>query len=169
MKRKSIAGLIAIAAVAAVIMFSGCIEEETPVSTPISSPIPTPSLSPILSNEDTAFINFCIDAFDGIDEQRDKLIDGMLRKNNVIIRIEAANLETLAEIYIEDLEQFDVSEKMLPSKIMMWGILDETRLGALHTKIGAENLDAEEIKKGGKHFENSTKYMEVATELIENL
>lgn len=46
MKRKSIAGLIAIAAVAAVVMFSGCVEEEAPVSTPIPSPTPTPAVTP---------------------------------------------------------------------------------------------------------------------------
>lgn len=46
MKRKSIAGLIAIVAVAAVVMFSGCVEEEAPVSTPIPSPTPTPAVTP---------------------------------------------------------------------------------------------------------------------------
>ena len=169
MKKQTIITLTAIVAVLVVAMLAGCVEEKAPVSAPISSHTSTPSSSPNLSKEDTAFINFAIATLNGIDEQRDKLNDGILRQNNVIIKIEAANLETLAEIYMADLEQFDVSEKVLPNKIMMWSILDETRLGALHIKIGAENLDAEEIKRGSKHFENSTKYMEVATELIENL
>ena len=44
MKRKTIAGLIVIAILAAVVMFAGCVEDETLAPTP--SPTPTPSPEP---------------------------------------------------------------------------------------------------------------------------
>ena len=49
MKKKNIAGLIAIVAIIAVVMFVGCAEKEEapmPTSTPTSSPSPTPSPTP---------------------------------------------------------------------------------------------------------------------------
>jgi len=48
MKEKNIAGLIAIIAVVAVVMFAGCVEEEGLVSTPtpMITPLPTATLSP---------------------------------------------------------------------------------------------------------------------------
>jgi hypothetical protein len=48
MKRKNLVGLIAIVAITAVVLFAGCVEEETPVptpsptATPIQNPTPTP-------------------------------------------------------------------------------------------------------------------------------
>ena len=49
-KRKSVVGLVAIVAIVVMVMFTGCIEEEAPVSTPTPSPTPittvTPSPSP---------------------------------------------------------------------------------------------------------------------------
>lgn len=53
MKRKNIAGLIALLSIAAVVMFVGCVEKEapaptpTPVTTPIYTPEPTVTPSPI--------------------------------------------------------------------------------------------------------------------------
>jgi len=44
MKKKTIAGLIAIVAIVAAVIFAGCIEEETPVSIPTPTPVsPTSS------------------------------------------------------------------------------------------------------------------------------
>jgi len=42
MKKKTMVGLIAIAAIAAAVMFAGCVEEETPVSTPMPTATPYP-------------------------------------------------------------------------------------------------------------------------------
>ena len=50
MKRKNIVGLIAIVAIVAIAMFSGCVEEEattpTPTSVPTSAPTSTPEITP---------------------------------------------------------------------------------------------------------------------------
>ncbi len=47
MKKKTTAGLIAIVTIATIAMFTGCIEEETPVSTP--TPVAASSSAPQLS------------------------------------------------------------------------------------------------------------------------
>ena len=44
MKKKSITGLIAIVAIAAILIFSGCIEEKSPA--PVSTPLPTATSTP---------------------------------------------------------------------------------------------------------------------------
>nr|QNO55607.1 hypothetical protein JLLEDACL_00006 [Methanosarcinales archaeon ANME-1 ERB7] len=55
MKRKNVIGLVAIVAIVVIALFTGCIEEEAPVSTPTPSSTPTtvvtpsPSPSPIAS------------------------------------------------------------------------------------------------------------------------
>lgn len=46
MKRKTIAGLIAIVAIVVVAMFSGCVEEEAPAPTPVSTSTPIPTSIP---------------------------------------------------------------------------------------------------------------------------
>ncbi|MCK4736085.1 MAG: PKD domain-containing protein [Methanophagales archaeon] len=46
MKRKTIVGLIAVVAIATAIVFSGCIDEETPVDTPTPTVTPIPTLTP---------------------------------------------------------------------------------------------------------------------------
>jgi hypothetical protein len=48
MKKKTMVGLIAIAAIATAVMFAGCVEEKTPVSTPTptATPHPETALSP---------------------------------------------------------------------------------------------------------------------------
>jgi len=43
MKKKNIAGLIAIVAIVAVVIFSGCVEKEAPATTPTPSPTSTPT------------------------------------------------------------------------------------------------------------------------------
>jgi len=46
MKRKTIVGLIAIVAIAAVVIFAGCVEKPAPTPTPITTPTPSPSPTP---------------------------------------------------------------------------------------------------------------------------
>jgi len=49
MKKKTLAGLIAIVAITAVVMFTGCVEEPTPPELETSSTIPTPT-TPIVAS-----------------------------------------------------------------------------------------------------------------------
>jgi hypothetical protein len=46
MKRKTIAGLIAVVAIVVVVIFAGCVEEKAPTSTPTPALTPTPTLTP---------------------------------------------------------------------------------------------------------------------------
>jgi hypothetical protein len=45
MKRKTIAGLIAVVAIAVAVMFAGCVEEKAPTPTPTETPTPKTELS----------------------------------------------------------------------------------------------------------------------------
>lgn len=49
MKRKTIAGLVAVVAIVMVVIFAGCVEEKSP--TPVSTPTPTPTLAPSEESE----------------------------------------------------------------------------------------------------------------------
>jgi hypothetical protein len=53
MKRKIVAGLIAVVVIASVAMFVGCVEEEPSELTPTSTPTPIPTPAPVVSSTPT--------------------------------------------------------------------------------------------------------------------
>lgn len=155
---KNIFGLIVIGMIVVMAMSTGCIDSEP------RQPIPTPT------NDDEAFLYFCIEMADVMSNQTGALVASMSETewDRERIIVDAANLETSAETYLEECEEFQVSEEMQPLWIAVRNMLDEFRLGALDFKRGAKNRDIARTMEGFDHFENAEKYAREADELIKN-
>ena len=159
MKKRTIVGLVAIVTV---VMLAGCIDKTVPTA---PTPMPTPT------NDDEAFLYFCSEMLGPMTNQTGILLASMneTKWNRERIIVDAGNLETLAETFLKECEEFQVSKEIQPLWITVRNMLDEIRLGSSDFKRGAKNRNIARTMEGFDHFGNASKYAYGADELIKNL
>ena len=155
MKKTTIITLTAIVAVLVAAIFAGCVEKEAPVSTPTSitmppptstlTPLPTLTPSPTPCNDDDAFLVFPIDL--GIGEAINEIFEALEEENFPKAEKLAGDLETLTGKKMEELEDYQVSQELVPIKTKLKEGLLQYNLASKILKNAARNQDLNEIRE----------------------
>ncbi len=163
MKRKTIVGLIAIAAVIVVAMLAGCIAEHAPTSV-IETPVPTELETSVLTDQDSEYIAWVAVTGYSIKSDLDLITSACDRSdyNDVELYSEMLN-EDVTEALVE-IRQFDdvISPWLKPSKIEFKLALRDLQQGAYYCKQGAKSHDnadfvtcGDYLKSAGTHIKRT--------------
>lgn len=172
----------AIAVIALAIFAAGCIDsgphptivptqEEAPNLYQDPTPTPTFRRSTQIPqperNDDAIFLQLVAEMGLDVSGYLNDLGTNMVDKKYIDAQTSAANLESLAMVYIEDINECVVTDEMKPVRILILKCLEELRLGSIDAQAGlGTSVDIDELNKASVHFKMAVGYSEAAGEII---
>ena len=140
--------LIPIIAVLVVVMLAGCVEEKASVSTPMPTPMQTSMPTPTpMPNDDDAFLDFTLST-DSVVDLTNEILDAAVSEGNYPKAEKLAeDLETLTREKMEELEDYQVSQELVPIKTKLKEGLLQYNLASKILKNAARNQDLNEIRE----------------------
>lgn len=154
----------AIVVIVLAIFAAGCVG-------PHSTPAPTPTLVPSTQvpepprNDNAIFMQLMEEMDNDVARYLNDLGTKMIDGNYLEARTSAARLESLADVYMEDISECVVTEDVEPIKVLVLKSLEEIRLGALHCQVGLHPVDTDELDKGVLHFKIALGYLGTVDEM----
>jgi len=159
MNKKLGIGIVAIVAIVAVAMFAGCIEEEeAPEATP------TPTLTPTSYN-DSKYFEWAMDTTENILSDITLLANAGKSGDFEGVEMYSRMLYDDAKKALDEIDQFDVSPKMQPSKREFKLALQDFKQGGYYGEKGARNYDADEVNTASEYVLSGTTHLERSIDL----
>jgi hypothetical protein len=167
MKRKSLAGLIAIVAVIAVAMFAGCVEEEEPTPTPApKAVVATPTPTHVLTYQDSKYADWSMDTNNRISTDLDLLKRAANRFDFESIGVYSEMLYDDAKKGLDEIDQFYVSPAFTQSKNEFKLSLQDFKQAGYYGEMGGRNHDTADISTCADYMESAGRHLLRATDLI---
>ena len=138
MEKKNLIGMTVI--VIAVVIFTGCVEEE--------------------SRGDIEFKSWCNEQSKILDTNAQLLEDASANNDFAVIEDCASRFYDKIKIALEEIEQFDVSQEMQPAKKNFKCVLEDCKNATYYMEQGAKNSDIGDLRKGNEYLDYATEYIE---------
>jgi len=177
MEKKTIVGLIAIVAVAAVLIFAGALytEEKPPASVSTQESVSTQDLEFLKWASETSEneTSECLAAYEAdllvcLDMWRNER--DIQRKEELLDRVEfhADRLYDDAKKALDEIDQFSVSPKLQPCKDEYKLALQDLMAFAYFAGLGVRTNDPDDMKIADEYFESSKEHFESSYEHFES-
>jgi|LGVD01.1.fsa_nt_gb hypothetical protein len=141
MRRKIIIGMIVITAIVAAVMFTGCVEKESP--------------------DDIKFKSWCHEQSKKLDSDAQMLEDLSANNDLKALGKYSARFYDNITIALEEIDQFDVSPEMQPAKKDFKLVLEECKNATYYMEQGARNSDSVDLRKGNEYLDYATEHLDV--------
>lgn len=159
--------LLAIVLVDVVAFFGcGCIDatQVDSVSEVVEPTAPPRAFTQIVeSNDDAVFVELAVEMLGDMSRYLTDFEKALSNKDIINAHTAARRLESLANVYIEDIGELKVTEDMEQGKVLTLKTLDELRLGAQHFQTGLSSyelstVDMGELNNGVAHLKTAQGY-----------
>jgi len=153
MEKKTMAGLIAIVAVVAVVISAGALytEEKPPASA---------------ATQDPEFLKWASETSAHIIGDNGLLLEALKSLDFDDMEFYAGILYDDAKKALDEIDQFSVSPKLQPFKDEYKLSLDDTKWYAYFTEQGARNIDPDAIETATEYAESSAEHLERANRYL---
>jgi hypothetical protein len=138
MEKRNIIGMAVI--VIAIVIFTGCVEKE--------------------SQSDIEFKSWCTEQSKMLDSNAQMLEVASANNDLAEIEVCASQFHAKIKIAMEEIEQFEVSREMLPTKKNFKLVLEECKNGTYYIEQGAKNSDIGDLRKGNQYLDYAIEHIE---------
>ena len=138
MEKRNIIGMTVI--VIAIVIFTGCVEKESP--------------------SDIEFKSWCTEQWKMLDSNAQMLEVASANNDLAVIEECASQFHAKIKIAMEEIEQFEVSREMLPTKKNFKLVLDECKNATYYMEQGAKNSDIGDLRKGNQYLDYAIEHIE---------
>jgi len=142
---------------------------EVDTGVPISPPTPaavTPTPTPVLTYQDSEYSDWCIDTTYSISLDLDLCQSAAERLDFEGVELYSGMLYDDAKKALDEIDQFDVSYALKPSKDEFKLALQDLKQAGYYGEKGARNYDADDLETSGDYLERAARHLERAADLL---
>jgi len=138
----------------------------TPAVTPRPTPIVTPTPTPVLTYQDSEYIYWCIDTADSISLDLYLTSSAAEGADFEGVELYSGMLYDDAKKALDEIDQFDVSSALKPSKDEFTLALQCFKQAGYYGEKGARNYDVEDIEIATDYIKKAHRHLDRANDLL---